>query len=285
MNFKSILGIIGVATWLMSCSDSQPQGPILGDVSKGKEIFETNCAVCHQQDGKGKTGFAPSINNIDFLGVANDHLIKRFILEGRSGTSMFPFKNNPNVADNIDDVVAFMRSWSEDYSLYKDIPVNHDWESSGDATNGEALFANYCAACHGAEGQGYSAGGSGTGIANASFVSLVPDDYIKQTLLLGRAGTAMKPFDGSKGVASLSNSEMDDIVSFIRTKAEFVQLASVDGGSTGASSETVSAADSSLFYSPLFITFAAIMVVCIMILVYLLTILIRLKKILVASKK
>ncbi len=221
MNYKLYIGIALTATLLLNCSESKNSNLISGDVNNGKTLYETNCAACHQQDGKGKTGFAPSLNNIDFLAVADDHLIKRFILEGRAGTIMTPFKNNPNVAGNVDDIVAYMRSWSEDFDLYNETPIDYEWKSNGDAGKGEALYANYCAACHGDQGQGYFAGGSGTGIGNASFVSMVPDDYIKKTLLMGRVGTAMKSFDGAKGVANLTNIEMNDVIAFLRTKGEY----------------------------------------------------------------
>jgi len=226
MNYKLYVGIaLLMAILLSSCSEeSTTKSVIIGDVSNGKTLFETNCAACHQKDGKGKTGFAPSLNNIDFLAIANDHLIKRFILEGRAGTTMASFKNNPNVAENVDDIVAYMRSWSKEFALYEQIPLDYEWKSNGDADNGKALFANYCAACHGAEGQGYFAGVPGTGIGNASFVSAVPDDYMKQTLLIGRVGTAMKSFDGAKGVANLTNNEMDDVVAFLRTKGAYNKL-------------------------------------------------------------
>jgi mono/diheme cytochrome c family protein len=278
MNYKSVLGIFGIAMFMMSCSDPQPQGAIVGDVSNGKAIFDVNCAVCHQKDGKGKAGFAPSINNIDFLAVADDHMIKRFILEGRAGTSMIPFKNNPNVADKVDDVVAYMRSWTNDFPLYKEAIVDHNWESNGDAGNGEALFTNYCAACHGNQGQGYSAGGSGTGIGSAAFVSLVPDDYIKQTLQKGRAGTAMKPFDGAKGVANLSNEEMDDVIAFLRTKAAYIKLAAV--GNMGSPSEG-GFTTTSILSDPYMIFICAVALFALLAILYLLTIIVRLQKIVI----
>ncbi len=277
MNYKLYLGIVLIATLLISCSEEQPttQNLIIGDVSNGKTLFETNCAACHQKDGKGKTGFAPSLNNIDFLAIANDHLIKRFILEGRAGTTMASFKNNPNVADNVDDIVAYMRSWSKDFALYEQIPLDYEWKSDGDADNGEALFTNYCAACHGAEGQGYFAGGPGNGIGNASFVSMVPDDYIKQTLLIGRAGTAMKSFDGAKGVANLTNNEMNDVVAFLRTKGEYNQLAA---GVPAAESDTGSYAFSSGITIPYLLFIIGIASFALITIIYSLSIITKLQK-------
>ncbi|MCB9426501.1 MAG: c-type cytochrome [Flavobacteriales bacterium] len=189
---------------------------ITGDVTKGEEIFKTNCTACHQADGKGKAGFAPNINNIDFLSIADDELVKQFILEGRAGTAMTAYKNMPHVADNINDLVAYIRSWEKNYELMEPVSLNHEWKSNGNAANGKELFKEFCAYCHGKHGEGYSSGGAGTGIGNPNFLRLVPDDYIKQTLIIGRNGTAMKSFAGAKGVAHLTDSDMNDIISYLR---------------------------------------------------------------------
>jgi cytochrome c553 len=43
-----------------------------GDTVLGRSSFDANCAVCHQTDGTGKAGMAPSIRNRDFLTLASD---------------------------------------------------------------------------------------------------------------------------------------------------------------------------------------------------------------------
>jgi len=189
---------------------------IKGDVAKGEEIFKMNCVACHQADGKGQAGFAPNINNIDFLSIADDETIKNFILEGRAGTAMMAYKDMPNVSEGIDDLVAYMRSWEKEFELAKVTPVDKNWKSTGNAANGKELFKSYCLYCHGASGEGYASGGAGTAIGNPAFLSLVSDDYIKQTLILGRNGTAMKSFAGAKGVAHMTDSDMDDVISYLR---------------------------------------------------------------------
>jgi len=248
MNYKLYLGIALLATLLISCSEPDTPNLITGDVNNGKSLFETNCVACHQKDGKGKTGFAPSLNNIDFLAVADDHLIKRFILEGRAGTTMASFKNNPNVAENVDDIVAYIRSWSKDFALYEQTPLDYQWKSDGDAENGKGLFANYCAACHGAEGQGYFAGVPGTGIGNAS-----------------------------KGVANLTNNEMNDVVAFLRTKGEYNQLvaeASSEPSTTG--SYTYNSAG--LFAVPYLLLIICVTILALITIIYSLSVITKLQK-------
>ena len=38
----------------------------------GMELFNENCAVCHQADGIGEPGVAPSLTNPELLSVASD---------------------------------------------------------------------------------------------------------------------------------------------------------------------------------------------------------------------
>ena len=47
------------------------------DPTRGREVFEANCAACHQKDGTGTVGLAPSIRNRDFLAIASDEFIKK----------------------------------------------------------------------------------------------------------------------------------------------------------------------------------------------------------------
>ena len=223
--FRSGVLALGLSALLFSCGGDDStvveEPAIVGDIVKGEEVFKTNCTACHQADGKGKAGFAPSLNNIDFLQVANDQQIKRFILEGRPGTMMMPFKDNAKVAENINDLVAYIRSWKDGFDLYEKVSVDKSWVSQGDAAKGSEMYTSYCAACHGQEGEGYSSGGAGTGIGNAAFLKTTPDAYIKAVMMDGRAGTAMKSFDKAKGLANLDQSQMDDIVAFLRSKQAY----------------------------------------------------------------
>ena len=57
---------------------------------------------------------------------------------------MMAFKNMPDVVKDIDHLVAFMRSWEQDYELFEPINVDKKWKSKGDAANGASLFTSYC---------------------------------------------------------------------------------------------------------------------------------------------
>ena len=78
------------------------------------------------------------------------------------------------------------------------------------APDGEALFAQHCAVCHGERGTG----GVGTPLALESFLSTVSDEFLTETIRHGRPGRVMPAFP------TLSNSQVKAIVGHIRTWSE-----------------------------------------------------------------
>lgn len=183
------------------------------DPEIGKKIFAADCASCHRQNGEGRIGLAPSIRNRDFLAIASDEFIKSTIILGRPGTSMLP---RPDLSeDEIDHIIAFLRSLPITNPV--EISVDPDKTFAGDPITGKGKYALYCSSCHGPNGEGYSAGGSGPGIGLSSFLLLVSDDYIFQTVKHGRTGTPMRSFIGPKGIANLAETDIHDIIAHLRT--------------------------------------------------------------------
>ncbi|MGE5027145.1 MAG: c-type cytochrome, partial [Betaproteobacteria bacterium] len=119
----------------------------------------------------------------------------------------------------IDAIVNFIRTWSKGPA-----PRFSGRHVKGSAERGRELFADYCAKCHGANGEG----GKGTGVTfsrprdqkivapalnNPGFLGAATDGMIKESLMQGRKGTPMVSFL-RKG---LKEKDIDDIVSFVRS--------------------------------------------------------------------
>ena len=183
----------------------------VGDPVRGHDLFRANCAACHQENGQGMIGLAPSIKNRDFLALASDEFITETVIKGRPGTAMF---GRPDLADRLPDLIAFLRSGHN--AIDVDWKVDESIEHHGNAQAGAEKFTLYCSSCHGSKGEGYAAGGSGPGIGMQGFLATASDDYIFQTVAHGRVGTPMRAFLGAKGLANLSEGDVKDIISHLR---------------------------------------------------------------------
>ena len=183
-----------------------------GDPARGKLSYDVNCMACHQPEGTGRVGFAPSIRNRDFLAIATDDFIRTTIKKGRLGTAMV---GRPDLSDSaIDDLIAYLRSLPVANPVK--LKIDHTLSFQGDSKKGLLKYNSYCASCHGPRGEGYAVGVPGPGIGLAGFLSTVSDDYILQTIRHGRVGTPMRSFIGAKGVANLSTEDAHDIIAHLR---------------------------------------------------------------------
>ncbi len=192
-----------------------------GDPRHGAEIFAANCAACHGVDGEGASG--PQLNNPHFLRTASDGFLTATIVLGRSGTAMLPMVAGHEGLGQIDpdkvgDVIAFMRQWDFPATWRKTRRITE--MSPRAIASGERKYAQYCASCHGEDGEGVitEATGYAPALNNREFLAAASDGFLLATIARGRKGTAMRAFGaGADEMVQLDAEEMDDIVSFIRT--------------------------------------------------------------------
>jgi mono/diheme cytochrome c family protein len=89
---------------------------------------------------------------------------------------------------------------------------------------GKALFATYCAVCHGAEGRGdgfnaFNLDPKPRNLADAQYMSALSDERIVQTIREGGRGVNRSALMPSWG-ARLTGNEILDVVAFVRTLAD-----------------------------------------------------------------
>jgi cytochrome c oxidase cbb3-type subunit 3 len=94
--------------------------------------------------------------------------------------------------------------------------VDAEPAASGDPRLGKIWFDDICSTCHGVNGDGYLAGGTGTAIGMAGFLGKASDGFIRETIKRGRSNTRMLGFSGPSGLANLSDREIDDIIVYLR---------------------------------------------------------------------
>jgi len=192
--------------------------PIVIDPSlaaAGKALYAQNCIFCHQADAIGKPGFAPSLTNHEFLSVSSNKFLLSTIRDGRAGTGMPPFSHLGK--KDIESMVAYLRS----YATLPDRSAEIDAQpaATGDISRGQASYNLICLTCHGPNGDGYAAGGTGTAIGKAGTLDKVSDGFLRVTIKEGRTNTRMLGFgkEGPRTMAALSDQEIDDIIVYLRT--------------------------------------------------------------------
>jgi cytochrome c oxidase cbb3-type subunit 3 len=109
-----------------------PVEPVRGDVAHGKQLYQKYCATCHGPNGEGGKGtgvtfsrprdlpiIPPALNNPGFLKAASDQFIKATLMNGREGTPMVSFLKQGLTEQDINDLVAYVRSF-ENRPLHPD---------------------------------------------------------------------------------------------------------------------------------------------------------------------
>ena len=180
----------------------------------GAKLFSQNCAACHGEKGNGGIGVPLALPS--FQATISDDYLRKSIRNGRPGRIMPAFAQLSD--EEVDALVKYVRGWNKAKPVtYAATPI------TGNPAHGKQLFAQYCAACHGASGEG----GKGTGVTfsrprdlpimapalhNPGFLASATDAMIKRTLMQGREGTPMVSFLK----LGLKEKDINDIVSYVR---------------------------------------------------------------------
>ncbi len=111
-------------TWTGKQAPQNDNTTISGDSEHGKVLFKQYCSQCHGVNGEGGKGtgvtfsrkrdlpiIAPALNNAGFLAAATDTMIKNTIVFGREGTPMSSALVAGLSEEDIDDLVAYIRSF------------------------------------------------------------------------------------------------------------------------------------------------------------------------------
>lgn len=228
---------------------SPSSGPLKFDATKGAALFADNCASCHGAEGKGVPGTFPPLAGDPVVNAANPTAHIGAVLHGLSGNVINGQKYQapmPAFADQLSDqqiadIIDHERSsWGNRGALISAADVvaaraNEPLQKQAtppeqvspvaaaaptfDSAEGSKLFADNCAACHGAEGKGVR--GTFPPLAGDPVVNATdPVEHIT-TILRGLSGKAingqkyeveMPPF-----ADRLSDQQIADIINHERT--------------------------------------------------------------------
>lgn len=171
--------------------------------------YQQYCALCHGDDRQGHVNdHAPSLKSASLLQSGFPWIVGEAIAYGRPGTPMGGYSDEvggPLARQEILELVMWLRE--EAAVEPQRLPLD---TIAGDAGAGAALYAQHCASCHGAQGEG----GTGTALGNPAMLALTPDAFLRHAIVHGRDGTPMVAFAGT-----LTDRQIDDTVAFLRSRA------------------------------------------------------------------
>lgn len=212
----ALLGLVVVVACSKGTAKPNPQARhdaavADADPSKmeGKALYTTMCQHCHGAKLEGyKSDNAPSLANKTFLESASDEYLSRSIELGRPGTSMAPYGRalgGPLDAAALGRLVAYIRSNGPAAQAIGDTA------STGDPTKGQVLYARDCQKCHGDPNVRMTA----VHLANAQFLNIATDPFIRYAIRVGRPGTPMESFE-----KKLQPTEIEDVVAYVRSMSK-----------------------------------------------------------------
>ena len=159
----------------------------------GKALFESNCASCHGDNGKGsKYGLSlkpfPARNLTALAATVDRDELRRIIAYGIKGTAMVPKKYDLNSSE-IEEVIDYILTFERKVNL----------------ANGKKRFEAVCSACHGIDGRAKT----GMGAKNLVYSKLDLKETV-HTIRYGRMNTKMV---GKRH--QLNNADIEDVANYV----------------------------------------------------------------------
>ena len=211
------LGIFLVALAGSGCNSSPGRpGPEVippDQIVEFNVLYGHNCAGCH--GAGGKEGAAVPLGDPVFLAIADDAAIRRITANGVPGTPMPAFAQSAGgmlTDKQIDALVRGLRSWAQPDILRGSNPPPYAAQTPGDPHRGAGVYATYCSACHGPDGQG---GKKASSIVNGSYLALVSDQGLRTNVIVGRPEMGAPDWRGNVPGRPMSAQEVSDVVSWL----------------------------------------------------------------------
>ena len=204
---------------LSSCSLSGrpkpgPEVPRPENVLSFDTLYGENCAGCH--GANGQNGAATNLANPAYEAWIDDASLRDVIAKGRKGTLMpgFDLQSGGTLTDaQVDGLVQGIRAhWRTGDPFGTEKPPPYRATHAGDATKGQAVYAEACAGCHGQSAQQPGKAGS---ILDGAFLALINEQTVRTTIIPGRPDIGEPDWRGHMSGRSLSDDEITNLTAWL----------------------------------------------------------------------
>ena len=163
------------------------------------------------------------MNNPIYLAIVDDASMRRIIADGVQGTAMPPFAQSAggSLTDRqIDLLIAGIRkSWAGPPGAGAGATAAgapaYSSPTPGDPNRGAQVYASHCQSCHGPGGKGGSAAGS---VVEASYLSLVSNQYLRTIVITGRPELGHPDWKNDVPGQPLTPEQVSDVVAWLASK-------------------------------------------------------------------
>lgn len=191
-----------------------PEVPRPDAVLSFDTLYGQSCAGCH--GAKGSDGAAIDLANPEYEALIDDATLRDIIAHGEKGTLMpgFAVSDGGELTDQqIDVIVKGMRQrWAKANAFNGATPPPYKAAHAGDATKGQAVYAQACASCHGATAQKPGKAGS---ILDGSFLALINEQTIRSIVIAGRPDIGEPDWRSHIAGRPMTDAEITDVSAWL----------------------------------------------------------------------
>jgi mono/diheme cytochrome c family protein len=196
--------------------ENNPEVARPDEVLDFKTLYNQNCSGCHGQQGNG--GAAIALHNPVYLAIADDNVIRRTASNGVPGTPMTPFAKSAGgmlTDKQVDVIVRGIRAWARPGLLAGVSPPSYKQDPPGDAQRGSAVYATFCASCHGAKGEG---GERASSVVDTTYLALVSDQQLRTIVIAGWPAVGSPDWRNDVPGQPMSAQQISDVVAWLAAK-------------------------------------------------------------------
>ncbi len=151
-----------------------------------------------------------------YLAIVDDDTLRSTISKGRPSTAMSAFAQKEGGMLTEEQVNAIVRGirerWSKPNVLVSVAVPLYAAKTPGNPQQGQAVYATYCASCHGEGDKGGPKAGS---VTNPSYLSLISDQGLRTIVITGRPDFGAPDWRGNVSGHPMGEQEITDVVAWL----------------------------------------------------------------------
>ena len=213
-----LVGVLALTACTVSGKPSPgPEVPRPDSILDPVVLYRQNCAGCH--GAEGQKGPAMALSDPVYLAIVDDDILRATISKGRRGTAMSAFAQKEGgmlTDEQINAIIHGIRErWSKPNVLASVATPSYAAKALGNPQQGEAVYATFCASCHGTGAKGGPKAGS---VTNAAYLSLISDQGLRTIVITGRPDFGAPDWRENVPGHPMSDQQISDVVAWLASQ-------------------------------------------------------------------